>query len=159
MTEDGGRRREPRRFVPPPWEREQFERLELGRRDEKTGGRVEPGDSAEGARAAPDPGPRDPRRSSDGPDPARVDAMLVALRAEEPAGTKGAGGFALAVSVGVGALGIILVIWGMVALARTAGGGPAGIMGALIMSMMGGVLTGLATWLGARGFKQRGERT
>ncbi|HET6497879.1 MAG TPA: hypothetical protein VFH17_02340 [Coriobacteriia bacterium] len=163
MTQGGGQRREPRRFVPPPWERERFERLERERHAASPDEREDRPDPAEAVRAAiPAPsatGAPESGSVSEGPDSAQVDAMLAALRAEEPAGVRDAGKVALIVSGFVGVLGIMLVIWGMVALARSAGGGPAGIVGALVMSMMGGVLAALATWLGARGLKQRGERT
>jgi hypothetical protein len=85
-----------------------------------------------------------------------VEAMLLALKAEEPSAVESAWKFGLIASVLVGTIGLMLVIWGMVALARSVGSGPAGIMGATIMSVMGGLFVGLAAWMGARSLKQRG---
>lgn len=143
----GPHRREPRRFEPPPWEREQFERLER----ERAGG---------AAPAPPEPeAPTLPEPAAREPEPAGlpgVDEMLLALKAEEPPAVEAAWKLGLVVAVLVGTIGIMLVIWGMVALARSAASGPAGIMGATIMSVMGGLFVGLATWMGARSLKQRG---
>jgi hypothetical protein len=82
--------------------------------------------------------------------------MLVALKAEEPPAVQGAWKFGIVAAAFVGAVGLMLLIWGMVALARSAGSGPAGVMGATIMSVMGGLFVGLAAWMGARSLKQRG---
>lgn len=149
-------RRQPRRFEPPPWEREQFERLEQERARAAETQRAERQEAPEPVAPAtphrePKPGITPPK-----PDEIGIDEMLMALKAEEPAAVEGAWRFGLIVAGFVGAVGLMLVIWGMVALARTAGSGPAGIMGAMIMSVMGGLFVGLAAWMGARSLKQRG---
>jgi hypothetical protein len=167
----GPQRREPRRFEPPPWEREQFEQLERERKGREQRAR----EAAEAARPAPAQAPPSPpttvdvagaqpvqepasapQGSPEGADPVRVDAMLVALKAEEPPAVQGAWKFGLVAAAFVGTVGLMLVVWGMVALARSAGSGPAGVMGATIMSVMGGLFVGLAAWMGARSLKQRG---
>jgi len=155
---NGPQRREPRRFEPPPWEREQFERLERERARDVVP--VAP-EVAPDAEARPEPATPEPKPSATEPEPGPagppgVDAMLLALKAEEPSAVEAAWKFGLAAAVLVGTIGFMLVIWGMVALARSAGSGPAGIMGATIMSVMGGLFVGLATWMGARSLKQRG---
>lgn len=153
----GPHRREPRRFEPPPWEREQFERLERERAGDAAPAPPEPEaptlpEAVSGTGARPEPAAREP-------EPAGLpgmDEMLLALKAEEPPAVEAAWKLGLVVAVLVGTIGIMLVIWGMVALARSAASGPAGIMGATIMSVMGGLFVGLATWMGARSLKQRG---
>ncbi len=165
----GPHRREPRRFEPPPWEREQFERLERERAERE---RRELEEAAARAKAAAleqppaepagSPVAAAPRRVAPpvaaGPDEARVDAMLAALAVEEPPAVSDAWRFGLIAATFVGTVGMMLVIWGMVALARSQGGGPVGIMGALIVSVMGGLFVALAAWMGARSLKQRGVR-
>ncbi|MBE0416328.1 MAG: hypothetical protein IBX63_01005 [Coriobacteriia bacterium] len=149
----GPQRREPRRFEPPPWEREQFERFEQEHAPATPRAAPEsPFARPLGAEAeVPVPELAVPQTEAPG-----VDAMLLALKAEEPAVVEGAWRFGLVAAAFVGTIGLMLVIWGMVALARSAGSGPAGIMGATIMSVMGGLFVGLAAWMGARSLKQRG---
>ena len=163
----GPQKREPRRFEPPPWEREQFERLEQERR-ERESREQEAARAATVRTRASSPETAGPQASDEGhaeepgaeagagPDAASVEMMLSALKAEEPPAVAGAWRFGLIAAAFVGTVGLMLVIWGMVALARSAGGGPAGIMGATIMSVMGGLFVGLAAWMGARSLKQRG---
>jgi hypothetical protein len=154
----GPQRREPRRFEPPPWEREQFERLERERaRDVPAEPERDPSAAPETeAPRAVEPEPEPVGRRAEPPEVPGVDEMLLALKAEEPPAVESAWKFGLIASVLVGTIGLMLVIWGMVALARSAGSGPAGIMGATIMSVMGGLFVGLAAWMGARSLKQRG---
>jgi hypothetical protein len=157
----GPQRREPRRFEPPPWEREQFERLERERSRDVPVAKPEVDPPAapetEAPRAVePEPESEPVARRAEPPEVPGVDEMLLALKAEEPPAVESAWKFGLIASVLVGTIGLMLVIWGMVALARSAGSGPAGIMGATIMSVMGGLFVGLAAWMGARSLKQRG---
>ncbi|MDF1542050.1 MAG: hypothetical protein RQ731_03025 [Anaerosomatales bacterium] len=153
----GPQRREPRKFEPPPWEREQFERLERERTRDAPPRERDPEEPVADALAPAEPeaaGPAAERQEA--PSVPGVDAMLLALKAEEPSAVEGAWRFGLVAAALVGMIGLMLVIWGMVALARSAGSGPAGIMGATIMSVMGGLFFGLAVWMGARSLKQRG---
>jgi hypothetical protein len=154
----GPQRREPRQFEPPPWEREQFERLERERAREAPAPVAEPGPPQAVPEAEPPAvTPTAPAASpAEAPEIAGVDAMLLALKAEEPEAVADVWKYGLVAAAFVGTVGLMLVIWGMVALARSAGGGPAGIMGATIMSVMGGLFVGLAAWMGARSLKQRG---
>lgn len=153
----GPQRREPRRFEPPPWEREQFERLDRERARDEQPSEPAPAALAESVSAPVGQEAAEPatEREDVAPSPG-VDAMLLALKAEEPSVVAGAWRFGLVAAALVGTIGLMLVIWGMVALARSAGSGPAGIMGATIMSVMGGLFFGLAVWMGARSLKQRG---
>ena len=169
----GPQRREPRRFEPPPWEREQFEQLERERQEREERAReaaeavvpapaqasppAAPSTTTDTAEARPAVEPTSASQDHpEGPDSTRVDAMLLALKDEEPPAVQGAWKFGIAAAAFVGTVGLMLVVWGMVALARSAGSGPAGIMGATIMSVMGGLFVGLAAWMGARSLKQRG---
>ncbi len=150
----GPNRREPRSFEPPPWELEQFERLERERSRREQEAAPEPvtvpvpepaGESTVSAGSVPDEA-----------DPAELDAMFLALKAEEPPAMEGAWKFGLVSAALVGFIGLMLVVWGAVALARTVGSGPAGVMGAMIMSVMGSMFVALAAWVGVRSLKQRG---
>lgn len=166
--------REPRRFEPPPWEREQFEELErkLAERERAAAQELESetaqGDIPEPAQpqeAEPEPpGEAAPKADAQRGAPiadrpaasSEIETMFLALKAEE--GRSGGGIWKLGIAAGVfvGTIGVMLVIWGTVAMARSQGHGPVGTMGAMIMSLMGGLFIGLAAWMGLRSLRQRG---
>ncbi|MDY0087672.1 MAG: hypothetical protein RBS78_03890 [Coriobacteriia bacterium] len=162
---------ESKRFEPPPWEREQFEELErkLAQRARaaEQSAEVEVADAGERGedarrRESPPSEPPTPEKE-DGATTSRargaeIETMLMALKAEEGPAAGEVWKLGLTASAFVCAVGVMLVIWGTVALARTQGRGATGTIGAMIMSLMGGLFIGLAAWMGLRSLKQRGER-
>ncbi len=159
-------KREPRRFEPPPWEREQFEDLARRKADEQEeAGKEEssaPSEEEASSLPAEEPGQelaeqqmRPPGAKEEIP-PEAFDMMIAALREEEPGATAETWKVGLAAAVLMGTIGLALVIWGAVALARTVGAGPAGVMGSAIMVIMGGLLVALSVWMGQRSLQQRG---
>lgn len=169
MTPDP-ERREARRFEPPPWERDRFEELEKRTRaeDQSSEQRVAPAtepktgqdtEEVEKRSTESDPGSGDGAGSGssrEGSSADEVEAMLIALRSEEPKALEGAWKLGMAASVFVTTLGLMLVIWGSVAMARAASAGAAGVMGSAIMGVMGALFAALGVWLGVRSLRQRG---
>lgn len=154
-------KREARRFVPPPWEREQFEKLARETTDRKE--KPAPSPTAEEAVAPtaeqkPESAGGHPGEVAPGKAiaPEDLDKMIEALKEEEPDATQGAWRIGLAAAVLMGTIGLMLVVWGSVALARAGSAGPVGIMGSAIMSIMGAFLVALGAWMGVRSLQQRG---
>ncbi len=157
----GPERREARRFEPPPWERDRFEELAGRDREQERTAQDLPA-----AEEAPPTGEREdaasperraePAPVGEKPPSAELDAMLLALKAEEPEALEGAWKVGLAAAVFMATLGLMLVVWGAVALARAGGAGAAGVMGSAIMTVMGALFAALGVWLGVRSLRQRG---
>ena len=185
-------RREARTFEPPPWEKDQFERLAKERSAQGAAERAaaevltegqdaasEPAqevgvveaptvavdtDAVGAEKSAPEPGLSDSPLGSAAPssrhsgghvDEAQLAAMLAGLRAEEPPAMAGAWVIALISAMVMGAVGLVLVIWGIVALTRT-GLGPAGTMAGMVLLAFGLIFLGACAWLGLRTLRQRG---
>jgi hypothetical protein len=132
-------RREPRKFEPPPWERDAFE--ELRRRKEQEQAERELEEALQRAKAAESsdetrqPGPAEPAAApvppaptedgaaaadgSSGLDERLVERMLIQLSLEEPKATQHVGAFANAVAAAMAAAGLGFVIWSAVLFART----------------------------------------
>jgi len=103
----------------------------------------------------------DPPRPSDSPqvkgkvDEAQLAAMMMGLRAEEPPALGGAWVIALVSAIVMGAVGIVLLIWGIVALTRP-NMGPTGTMGGMVLLTFGLIFLGACIWLGLRTLRQQG---
>ncbi len=155
-------KREARRFEPPPWEREQFEELARRRADERekatsapTSEEMAPAPTGE-RESDPVSGGSTTTASEKGADPEAFDMMIEALRKEEPEAAPGAWKIGLAAAVLIGTIGLMLVVWGAVALARAGPAGSAGVMGSMIISVMGVLFVALGAWAGLRSLRQRG---
>ena len=151
-------RREPKRFEPPPWERDRFEEIERKRADEldeerrareallglaateeaaePAGQEAPPAGEAESAEVAvpvsdrePVPAPTDGTAPS-GTKAAQLDAMIIGLSAEER-DTFGGDSFAWGMGAAalLGFVGTVMLAYAVVALVRTGGaGGEAGTL-------------------------------
>jgi hypothetical protein len=147
-----GRRREKPEFEPPPWEREQFEKLA---RDKQ----------AEGPDSAGEP----PQVSEQEPqvlvgaegemelqlDAARVEELMMELRAEEPR-TGQFWRISIAVGVLSAVIGLSLVTWGVVALFTPTQAKVAAMVLALVLFGFGFGLAGGGVWLILKSLRQQG---
>lgn len=155
-------KREVKPFEPPPWEREAFERL--AREREREARRDAPQESPPnlGEPAEPESGAEmvaaavEAVSAADGAAAPQVDVMLMALKDEEPDALEGVWKVGLGSALFIGALGLMLLVWGAVALARTLEAGPAGWMGSIILGLLGTGFLSLALWLGGRSLRKQG---
>ena len=159
---DEPRRREAKPFEPPPWEREAFD--ELARQQERDQQEQEPGQEQAAEQcvaepAAPDVSDEPPVRVEGRTrdlDESSVEMMLLALKDEEPDTSAGIWKVGLAAGAVVGAIGLVLVVWGAVALARTMDVGPVGWVGSLVIGLMGVGFVILGLWLAGRSLRKQG---
>lgn len=131
-------RREPRKFEPPPWERDAFEELRRRREQEQAERELEEAlrrarmaeppqpaplpDAQETAPQASAPPARAGQGVSDGKpqlDERRVEQMLIQLSLEEPKAMRHVATFANAVAVAMAVSGLGFVVWSAVLFART----------------------------------------
>ncbi len=131
-------RREPRKFEPPPWERDAFEELRRRKEQEQAERELEEAlqraEAVESADETRQPGPAEqaapvpPAATEDGAaaadgssglDERLVERMLIQLSLEEPKATQHVGTFANAVAAGMAAAGLGFVVWSAVLFART----------------------------------------
>lgn len=172
-------RREAKGFEPPPWERDAFEELSRKKAEERAEDDLEvalaglDADEPEPPSAANEPAEDAPGQlpasAAAGPQSAQEDevvarearaaAMLAQLAQEEPVPkTHWVAG--LVVAGLLASLGLMMLVWGIVGAARTAGvseAGPVGLIGGVILGVFGIGLVAVASWLAARALKQRGE--
>jgi hypothetical protein len=176
--------REPKRFEPPPWEREAFADLERKREQEAAAAQAptEP----EGAPAEPSPPVPDdteaaqsagpgahaggqPADGGNGDAPAGVgDAgaepldervvieMMAGLAAEEPSAKTSFFAVGVGSAIVLVAIGGVLMVWGMAALVGARATGWVGQMGGVGLGMFGVFFFGMGVWLLYRTLKQRG---
>ncbi|MDI6711684.1 MAG: hypothetical protein QMD96_00445 [Anaerosomatales bacterium] len=131
-------RREPRKFEPPPWERDAFEELRRRKEQEQAERELEEAlqraEAVESADETRQPGPAEqaapvpPAATEDGAaaadgssglDERLVERMLIQLSLEEPKATQHVGAFANAVAAAMAAAGLGFVVWSAVLFART----------------------------------------
>lgn len=161
------------RWEPPPWEADAFEALKR-KKDERAadeeiseaiaglGAPGEPDVTEDAGAPAAEPPPvapgesvtpaADERRAS----AARVEAMMIGLRAEEPKGvgrTWVIGAVAAAVML---LLGLALLVVGLSALASPGARTTAGLLAASIIVLFGGTCLGMGAWLVQRTLEAKG---
>ena len=164
-------RRDPAKFEPPPWEREQFDELAKARGEqelipvpetdeppaipvaEQIATAVREAETPEAAGTASPMGGHADRPAID---PKRVEVMLMGLRAEEPrpeeaywVGTTGAG-------VVSALIGTAITTWGILAFVKLARSGVSGVALASVLTLFGLGFTGGGVWLVFRTMRQRG---
>ncbi|MDP2233763.1 MAG: hypothetical protein Q8K89_09015 [Actinomycetota bacterium] len=163
-------KRAPRAFEPPPWERQQFDELAAAKQvkaesAQETPAEKEPADETpadagagaakdEGASPKPEGMPKDKLVTK--LDEVELTEMLAQLAAEEPHTNQGLWQAGVVASVGLGSIGLMVLIFGLVGLARTAKAGPVGVAGGAILVVFGLGMIALAIWLVVRTLKQRG---
>lgn len=149
-------RREPKRFEPPPWERDVFPTEAPERVDEEP-----PAEVSAGPERAEKPEPevekKDPTAKA--PSDAEIIELLAGLAQEEPDTSRVITNATLASVIGLTAFGMVLLVWGMAAFVR-AGAAAAGAglarTGAATMGIFGAGFIASAMWLLYRLMKQRG---
>lgn len=162
-------RREGKAFEPPPWELEQFERLARERGPAQAEDELdlalkgleqvvqEPAAQKDPAPVAVVTAPGKPAAEQAAQlDEARVIEMLAQLSAEEPRPIEDMWRMGLIAAAITGAIGIMLVVFGVVGLAKVAKAGPMGIYIASILLVFGAGFCALAAWTAVRTLKQRG---
>lgn len=173
-------RREARTFEPPPWETEAFEELRRKREaaeaeqakaaaeqgevvtveseDEALGaflveGAVMGGDEqgdGPGAEAEPEEG------ATAGVSDGQVVAMLAQLAAQEPNAKAPITTVALVMAAVCGVFGLVLLVWGVVALANARTSGRVGMIGGSLFFFIGVAAVLFAVWLTVKTLRQRG---
>ncbi len=143
---DTPERRTAKRFKPPPWERARIEELQRVRQEarEETEITETPVSTPERVMSPEDP---------------RIAAMIMQLSVEEPAPSKVLWKVGALSAVLLASIGVMLVVWGVIATARTASAGIAGVTGGAILIGFGTAFVGSAGWIIIRSLKQRGVRS
>ena len=163
-------RREPRKFEPPPWERDRFEELA-----QKKAPEVSPETQVNEAQAAAPPaesggaeaaaaGATRPAEAPAAPAPKKageldekhVAAMLIDLKTEEPRFLSRGWVFQLAAAGVVGVIGSAMLIWGIVAMSLTGKAGTMGMLGGVVLDGFGAAFVAVGVWLAFRTLRQRG---
>jgi hypothetical protein len=170
-------RREPAKFEPPPWERDQFDELA------KT--RLEPG-PAEGAKleqplasapaataaeqvaeavlesarsGAEEPGPEGEGGSVAAPreiDQKHLDVMMMGLRAEEPRPEEAYWKVTTIAGVMCSLIGLAITVWAIVAFATLGKSGARGMTLASVLMLFGLGFAGGGIWVVAKTLRQQG---
>ncbi len=154
-------RREPKRFEPPPWERDAFLERERQQAQESEAPVADQPAAPEAAPAEapsePEPGP--PMVAEKKPaviEEARMIELMAGLAAEEPKAGAGLWRFAIGVALFLAALGGVLVIWGVAAIVGSSRTGAVGATGGSVILLFGGGFIAAAVWLTLRTLRQRG---
>jgi len=87
---------------------------------------------------------------------ARFDTMLMMLKAEEPDSVSEIWKVGIAAGAFLVMMGLVLVVWAGVALARTLESGPTAYLGAGIMGLTGSAFVALGAWLVLRSLRKQG---
>jgi len=166
------RREAKKPFEPPPWEQDQFEELArrkerevpLAEKDESSEGVEEQGSepallAAGGQTVVQDP-TREPAPKA-GPGTAadedlRVEQMLLVLKNEEPPFGAQIWRFAVAAAAVLGAVGVLMLIWGVVAIVGASRSGAMGWLGGGILVAFGIGFVGVGGWIAFRTLRQQG---
>ncbi len=149
MADDGQERRTPRSFQPPPWEAEQFTEAR------RTGADSHEPIPEPTASPKPEAGQASGEDRRANTDVARMDVMLMRLRSEEPSAATQYRKVGIAAGVFLLVLGLMLVVWGLTALAATYGKGAAGMVGASALLLMGGLFGGVGVWVLVKSTRER----
>lgn len=164
-------RRESRRFEPPPWEREAFDKLRREREDvsdESADAPVRQPEPAEPEPVAEGPGPDipeavdggreadDPKMAGTAVDEGAVFEMLAGLAAEEPDTQRTFHTVVLGATAVLAAFGAVIMVWGVVALAGASRTGRVGVTGGSLFFLFGAASVGLAAWVAFKTLRQRG---
>jgi hypothetical protein len=148
-------RKEPKRFEPPPWEREAFD--EIQRRRAEQDADVEIAEAVSGLGKEEGEGEAAlPAREAPVLDEQRVNAMLLELAATERQSHKRFERLNLVLMAVTAAIGIVLAVWGGAALSRAKQIGQVGILGGLGLMFFGALFFGVAAWMAVRQLRQQG---
>ena len=154
-------RRERKTFEPPPWERDQYEKIAQApstTEDQEpplSEPEGEPRPAAEPA-AEPAEGFRDSGEKHEALGDKQIAAMFVDLRAEEPPAMRDVWKVAMAAAAVVGVVGTVLVMWAITALTTAGRTGQVGLFGGIVLLFFGAGFIGAGLWLAERTLRQRG---
>lgn len=176
-------RKEPKRFEPPPWEREAFDEIQRRRAEQDADVEIaeavaglgkeeaqgeaeavkdEPGGQAAqagevGERVEPHATPlARPVREAPQLDEQQVTAMLLELAVTEKQSHKRFERLNLVLMALTAAIGAVLVVWGGAALSRAKQMGQVGVLGGLGLMFFGALFFGVAVWMAVRQLRQQG---
>lgn len=170
------KRREAKRFEPPPWERDAFEELQRGTASENQPAPEEtPSQEGDDEQGGPKPtremGPEsktpvDLKRTVLGKpiatkevgalDEKQVLEMMAHLAEQEPDLYEKAWKPAIASSLIVLAIGAVMTVWGVAAMVKTRSAGLTGVASSLVLLVFGLGFVAVAAWLIVRTLRQRG---
>ncbi len=163
------RRREAKRFDPPPWEREAFEQLER-RSAAEAGEQGEAGPkSEESVEVAPQLARESKAPVGQGSsekegvaeakpeiEEKRVLEMMAQLAGQEPAMHDKTWKPAIFLAMLAVALGCVMTVWGVAAMVRASETGLTGVAAALVLIAFGVGFVAVAVWMTVRTLRQRG---
>lgn len=174
MSDDGfdfrraPERREAKQFEPPPWEREAFDELQRRRPDQDEPEVQQPADgseqAAESSRTTPEStAPAcsaeqgvEKSKPNGGVDEAQILEFLAGLAAEEPPAARTYFGVAMGTALFLIALGAVLLIWGVAALAGARRTGAVGTFAGTALGLFGAGFLGAGIWMAYQALKRRG---
>jgi len=160
---DRAGRRDARSFEPPPWEQAQFEELAKLKTAEPevavpdvpdVPGASDATDAVEAEGPVVQPPPVD--REVPAVDEAAMLEMMSKLAADEPPVVQSIWQLAIVASTVLGSIGLMMVVFGAVGLARTARTGLTAVLGGSTLISFGIGMIALAVWMAVRTLKQRG---
>ncbi len=91
-----------------------------------------------------------------GLDERRVAAMLMVLRDEEPPAFEGVWKVAFGASIISAILGLVLSVWGVVAMVKLRAAGVTGMVGGMTLLFFGIGFAGVGAWIGFKALRERG---
>lgn len=155
-------RKNPSRFEPPPWEKEQFD--ELAKKKAAEGARIASEQQVQQAQAEAkrkseedtDRRLQEVAECGDGETVTDMGQMMVLLQAEEPSSGKGLWKAGVISGTFLAFVGAIFMVWGIVAMRVTQGAGSVGQLGAGILMFFGIGFIAIAAWTIQRSLRQRG---
>ena len=171
MTEEGATRKT--QFEPPPWEKEAFEALAARRAEEQASHEARMASETAGAAPVQEPDPEgeaqllsaDPPMqvaaaaavaSAALPDSSEVEAMLLQLQVEERTDTRATRWVGRVASALTAALGLGMLIAGLVMI-RSGGGKSVAVLGSAVLSIFGLSFMGMALWVWITSSRSRGR--
>ena len=165
-------RKEPPKFEPPPWEREQFDAMAERRAAEEARAAAEKAEAEKRMRAEQEaateaeaeaekqlPRVAEETESSEGASDealSEVDQMMAVLQVEEPPAARSLWKAGVAAGAFMVVIGAVFMVWGIVAFQATRGAGAVGQLGAGILVFFGVGFIAIAAWTIQRSLRQRG---
>lgn len=162
-------RREAKRFDPPPWEKDAFEQLQQRKTAEEHVHVEQVGTAPKGAMAAETQmpptevqlgegrsGESAPQSESSTLEDGHVIEMMARLAEQEPKLQEKTWKPAVFLAMVAGALGLMLTIWGVVALFRGWSAGLTAVAAALVLIVFGIGFVAIGIWMTVRTLRQRG---
>lgn len=163
---DRAGRRDARSFEPPPWEQAHFDELEKLKTVEPEAAvdacpdalNVPDTHDAASAGGAGDVVVKPPQVDRKVPpvDEAAMLEMMSRLAADEPPVVRSIWQLAMVASIVLGSIGLMMIVFGAVGLARTARTGLTAVLGGATLISFGIGMIALAVWMAVRTLKQRG---